>query len=432
MKIKSLVALGTLSCISASSFAYPVPQNIRSIPEDIFTAPELVTLSDMRTQFELYGDSHNTKLIWYVPKNGKVGVDGASTGAPRVRFAASTITPTTGMFAGQVLTKLGGSFDTTGNAGAISRLATLFSSKGYQVTPAPSKSATTDFIVNTFLSVNGRPDIDCEADIIFGTQECYVWEDVETRDPFGNIIIERQKRSVDTVYQYVALAPSGNSSVSQSIPFQATLLPGADTLIQQKLDVGAQWDDLFTVATKWSVETRTPIAIGRMSIHWEKVFEQAEAYFSLHNNACIDIELRAFFRRITECGSGEACGIKVEFIQPNQTWGMTPPPGSEDWAAEVYKMVDEKIRPELVKQVNLLTEPVLGQVSTNRDSFFTLRANYQKLLVTKNEVQYLYWKGKDAVENPSTVMNVDCLKGTLNGVISWDTTQASCRQLLGL
>jgi hypothetical protein len=144
----------------------------------------------------------------------------------------------------------------------------------------------------------------------------------------------------------------------------------------------------------------------------------------------VDIELRTFFQQLVQCSQENACGIRIEYLQPNNTWGPRAP--NDVNFVNVVNAVQKRLQDELFNEVRKYTTPVNGQVSDVTSAVFTLRANYEKLIMNKNEVVYITYNPGPTDVNSSTTLNVTCLLGGFeSGMVSWNMNDPGCRALLG-
>lgn len=380
--------------------------------------------------FTLMGDTDDLSLVYYVPRRGGVAVQSPQSASPIPRFQISAYYPTFGFFAGEELTSLGGSLSTTSDLGALGQLQSEATAKGMRISPAPATKAQTKFLLSGYAPPNGRVEIKCEKEIIqiitpTGPRDVVIPKCFTHQDP-------SQPYELDTnvMYRFNSLPALGGSVVAQDISFQATTLPGWTNQLRTLMATGAQWDNVLSAKIDWEIKTSELTRQARFHVNWSSLFEQASAFAAFHLSSCVDIEVRAFFQRLVQCSAENECGIRIEYLQSNGTWGPTAPNDAN--FINVVNAVQKRLQDELFNEVRKYTTPVNGQVSNQATSIFTLRANYEKLILEKNEVVYIqYNPGPTDVQAP-TMLNVSCLTGGFEmGRVNWNMNDPGCRALIG-
>ncbi|RKG92504.1 hypothetical protein [Corallococcus terminator] len=415
----AVIALSSTQAMAApmSPSARPVAQNFSATVQDAFT---------------LLGDTDDLKLVYYIPRRGGVAVQSPLSTNPIPRFNITAYTPSFGFFAGEELTTLGGSFSTTSDLGALGLLQTEALNKGFRIAPAPSKAARSQFMLSGYAPPNGRVEIKCDKEIIQVTSP--------STGEVRNVTIPKcfthddptQPYDLDTnvMYKFTSAPPVGNSTVAQDIPFQATTLPNWAGPLRAMMSSGGQWDHVVNAQVEWTVRTSELTRQARFNINWKSMFEQASTFAAFHLSSCVDIEVRGFFERLTQCTAENACGIRIEYLQTNGTWGPRAPNDAN--FINVVNAVQQRLQTELFNEVRRYTTPVNGQVSNQVNSVFTLRANYEKLILDKNEVVYVQYNPGPTEFNAKTNLNVTCLIGGFeSGRTYWDMADAGCRAMLG-
>ena len=90
--------------------------------------------ADTQRKFNLYADTQDNKLVWYVPVvEGQIAINGANTSSPRPRLSRLSRVSPYGIWAGLEQAVIGGAFDTTGNRGALLRLESEAQQRGWRV-----------------------------------------------------------------------------------------------------------------------------------------------------------------------------------------------------------------------------------------------------------------------------------------------------------
>lgn len=413
--MKTKLTTLTLALVAATCgqvMAAPLATNERDIQSQFSI--------DTQRKFQLFADSDHRDLVWYVPKEGQIAINGADTATPRPRFSIVSRYSTSGVFAGLEQAVLGGAFDTTGNRGALLKLETEARAKGLRISPATASKATTNFMLSDVaFDSNGRANIRCENKAVPGTiftvPECLVLSDTNEWLPTSMLA------------SFQANTPSGNTSVSTYIPFQAVSMPDATPEMRDLMN-GSNWDSHIQATTTWELTTLARTQVARININWERTFEQASTFTAIHLNSCLEVEIQTFFRRLADNANGQS-GITIEYLHDDGTYKTTPP--NQEKFEKVVQALYESIRNELFVEMRDYGQSQLGPVNTEARATFTLRANYEKLIFKRNETRYLTWNPGSSITNAKTNMTIQCLKGGFGQVVSWDMTDAACRSIVG-
>jgi hypothetical protein len=322
---------------------------------------------------------------------------------------------------------MGGSMSTTGDIGALQLLQQEAQQKGFRVTPAPVSKAGVKFLMAGQVDpVTGRIDVQCTMGTIVvngrnvPVPNCYTRHSPDV--PY--------ELDTNVMYKFAFLPLASNSTVAQDLSFQATTLPDWTPLLRTKMATGAQWDDILSAQVDWQVRTYNQTRQARFYVNWRSLFEQASTFAAYHNYACIDVEVRGFFQRLIQCQKENECGVRVEFMRPDGTYGPIAP--NDPSFVNAVNAFERDLREELFNEVRRYTTPVVGQVSTNTTAAFTLRANYERLILERNEVRYFTYNPGPTDFESTTNLNMTCLRGGFEeGRVNWDMQDPGCRALLG-
>ncbi|MFE8597228.1 hypothetical protein [Archangium violaceum] len=408
----SVASFGQVEAAPMSPSARPVAHNFSALVQENFT---------------LLGDTDDPRLIYYVPRRGGIAVDSAASANPIPRFNINSFSPSFGFWAGYEMSRLGGTFSTTSYLGEIQRLQSEATAKGLYIAPAPTSKAKSKFLVTGY-EVDGRIDVNCTKVsmeiIVNGVPRTVQVPNCFTRQNPS----EPYDLDTNVMYKFTSTPVSGGSVVSQDISFQATTLPDYVQGLRDVMLVGGQWDHILTAKVDWEIKTSNLTRQARLHVNWQTLFEQASSYASIHLNSCLDIEVRAFFQRLVQCSKENECGIRIEYLT-NGVWGPTAPNDSN--FVNVVNAVERQLKEELFNEVRKYTTPVNGQVSDDRSAIFTLRANYEKLMMSKNEVVNVTYNPGPTDFNTATTLNVSCLMGGFeNGRVTWNMDDPGCLALL--
>lgn len=382
--------------------------------------------------FTLLADTDNANLVYYVPRRGGVAVQSPLSASPVPRFQIFGLTPSYGVWAGMEMASLGGTLSTTADLGALGLLQAEAAAKGYTITPAPARTATTVFMATGYELPAGGLQLTCTTETLEITNpttgvtrtinipHCTIPGDPEnTYDVDTNVM-----------YKWASLPALSKSVVAQNVTFQATTLPSWTPQLRALMGAGGQWDNVLTGRIQWDIQTGNLTRQARFHINWQALFERASAYVGVHYGWWVDSDVRAFFQQLVQCSAENECGVRVEYLQPNGTWGPVAPNDAN--FVNVAQAMQRSIELDLFNRVRVLTSPVFAPVSSRSYAVFTIRANYEKLMMSTNEVRYISWNPGPEDFGASTELNVSCLMGGFElGKVTWNMDDPGCKAMLG-
>jgi hypothetical protein len=415
---------GKLTKIALSLFALSTLQTTAapmSLDEKDITGHFSV---DTQRKFNLYADSQDAALVWYVPKEGQIAINGATTASPRPRLSVISRVSPFGIWGGQEQVVIGGAFDTTGNRGALLKLEKEAKQLGWKISPAPAaRSKTTFALSDVHFDRSGRARVDCfnEEGSIGGT--AFVVPVCKVLNDDG----EWQKTTVLSSFQ--TSTPTGATSVSTYIPFQVVTLPDIAPEIRSLMETGSNWDGHIQATTKWELTTQARTQVARINIDWERVFQQASTYTAIHYNSCVEAEIQTFFRKLLDNQNGQS-GITIQYRQPDGSYTDTPTNVKQfdDAVQSLY----ESVRDELFVELRDFGQSQLGQVNNEPSgAVFTLRANYEKLVFRRKESRYLTHNPGTSISDATTNMTIQCARGGFGFPVAWDMEDPACREIVG-
>ncbi len=415
------------TCLSLAVLLPSIASAAPMAPSEADVAHHFST--SVQADFTLLADSVDPALVYYVPNTGGVTINAKQSIQPVPSFQVYEYYPTFGFFAGEALTRLGGSFDTTSNQDSLGRLESEAAAKGLKLTPAPATTATTKFLLGPYLLEDERLDVDC----IYDTYEIVTssGELREVRVPVCSID-EGADYDIDTniMYKFSQLPALSGSTVSQNIPFAGVTMPNVGQQLRPIMMSGGQWSGVVSAKVDWEIKANTQTRQARALINWEQTFEQASAFMAIHNNACVDIEMQAFYQNLASCDNADDCGVKIEYMNEFGQWTDVAPDDPE--FINQVTAFQSTVENELFNQVDAYTTSTLGQVSTRATAFYTLRANYEKKNLSRNETRYFTWTPGNQTVHASTDLQISCLTGGFeNGRVNYDMNNAGCRALIG-
>lgn len=418
---KLALAISALSAMGLSSMTQAVPVD----PNDVNVEKDFTV--EVQAQFHLYADSENPNLIWYVPKQGIIGLLNPAHPNPRPRFSAYTSVPFTGLFVGQKLTYLGGAFSTTGVQTHLKLLEKQAALQGKRIAPAQAAKAETRFLL-TGAEVNneGRMIVDCTFEEYTNSQtgqtlsvpKCFVKNQ------------EGQQVQSELFYKFRSFTPQGNSSVSQYIPFQAVSFPGVDATLTQLMQPGfaSNLDAVVQAQTTWDLTMEKRINVARLTISWPEFINHAKQYAQGKEYSLKQEEVGQYFQQVVQQQDQSQTGVQVQYINPDNGQ-LEQGPINQNHQQQVQDAVQQTLQKEVFSQVVDYGQSQLEQ-GQQQQSQFTLRSNFSKLMMSNNEVTVVSWKRATGFVQPTTNMTIDCLSGGFGKPVVWDNATPGCQELL--
>jgi len=378
------------------------------------------------SRFELLTDSDDDSLLYFIPKFGALAVQSPLSTSPLPRFNVLGIIPTYGFFAGRELGSFTGVLSPVGDVGALNALILEANAMSYRVVPAPVVEATTRFIANGHVASDGRIDVSCTT------------IDTGFKDPNGQPVMNpscktRQSANEDYNIETEMMAklntlPLGRSTVGQSVVFSGMLTPNWTANARSLMSTGASWD-IVTASTAWKIKTNRKSRQARLILNWKQLFERADAFVSLHDGRCVDVQIRAFFENIAGCKNADECGVKIEWIGDDGK--PTPIATNDKDFIDVVNVAKDQLQAELFNEVRDMSKSKLGDVDTRQNALFVARANLEKRTYTRNEIRSIVWNPGFRRFEPHTDMTIQCVSGGFGLPVRWNMEDSGCKTLIG-
>lgn len=265
---------------------------------------------DVQRRFHLFADSHDSQLVWYVPKIG--GIRNVA-GAPALQVISSLIDG--GPFSGMQALKIAGEFSTAGLAGDITLLQQDAARLGLRIQAAAATAANTQIMLGGFaVDSSGQMEASCstynlttptgvvEVPICQAKNAQGVWQDIDFMGAFQ------------------ATLPVGGSSVSQQIPFSGFTLPGWEGVFNELLRYGSSWDGQIQLVTDWTLQTQLTLKDAEYQVDWRPLYQFLVAQARSRG-------WRLSAAQVTEI-LGQAIiqrkGISISYVMDNQSLAAAP------------------------------------------------------------------------------------------------------------
>ncbi|GAB6260505.1 hypothetical protein [Photobacterium sp. R1] len=377
--------------------------------------------AELESKYYLYKDSHKKDLMWYVPKSGYVAYRGTGDNT-RPNFNASSYIPRFGTWAalrpGEAQIRMGGAFNTMGRVEDVQFLKTEAEKVGFSVSPAVVTRGTALFVVDGIdANADGRIDVECVDEPLTVTDALGQTINVTINNCYVTTIDGKQQPTTIVEKAY-AKVPGGRTSASVNVPFQLVTLPDNDmtNAIENDLAVGNSLSPYFSLIVDWELETERETRAARITVDWNQTFEQAHTFAAYHNFACVDIEIQTFFKKLVQEGKG----VYVEYYNPETKQYEEQAPNQAAFIKAV-EGIQAELQAELFDQIQEYSQSQLGKVDTSTNSMWTLRANYEKQVLKRNETRTINWNPGMSMETVQTEMSVDCVVGGFGTPVEWST-----------
>ena|GEM_PF-6149039 len=304
---------------------------------------------DVQRRFHLYADSHDSQLVWYVPKIG--GIRNVA-GVPSLQVVSSLIDG--GPFAGMQALKIAGEFSTAGLAGDLSLLQQEASRLGLRIQAAAATAANTQIMLGGFaVDSSGQMEASCstynlttptgvvEVPICQAKNAQGVWQDIDFMGAFQ------------------ATLPAGGRSVSQQIPFTGFTLPGWEGVFNELLRYGSSWDGQIQLVTDWTLQTQLTLKDAEYQIDWRPLYQFLVAQARSRG-------WRLSAAQVTEI-LGQAIiqrkGISISYVMDNQS--LAAAPKNDVQHQRVINSIIHQLRKQLFTPVRRLRLSIRELASLN-------------------------------------------------------------------
>ncbi|MBU2710011.1 hypothetical protein [Zooshikella harenae] len=253
LKYLGLFSVSTFSIISTSSLSAKPVSPLDNDISHYFS-------KDMQDNFYLFADSTDQSLIWFVSKQGGIEVRGSEPSITIDKEMKSS-----GLFKGKTYLRIFGILSPNAKASNMKQLQAEAQQLGLSLSPVYAKASKTLYNVqNIEVDNHGKAQAVCSVsrDI-----------DCKVRSRNGEYIPS------SLLFNFRGYSPKENVSVSQTIPFKLTTLPGVEAKFLDLLMDGKSWDSFFNVQTQWTVEVSKDGQAGEMTLNTNMSIECVRGMF---------------------------------------------------------------------------------------------------------------------------------------------------------
>ncbi|MGI0115694.1 hypothetical protein [Zooshikella sp. RANM57] len=248
-----LFSVSTFSIISTSSLsAKPVSPSDRDV-SNYFS-------KDVQDNFYLFADSVDQNLVWFASKKGGVELRGSE---PSLTIDKETWAG--GLFQGKSYLRIFGILSPNAKASDIKQFEVEAQQLGMSLSPVYANESKTRYNIKDIEVENhGKAQAVCSVsrDI-----------DCKVRNSNGEYIPS------SLLFKFRGYSPSKKVSVSQTIPFTLTTLPGVEAQFLDLLVDGKSWSSVFNVQTQWAVEVIKDGQTKTMTLHTNMTVECVRGMF---------------------------------------------------------------------------------------------------------------------------------------------------------
>jgi hypothetical protein len=254
-----LIRIGTIFAIALlimvhNAWAVPLSPSVKDITSR-FTV-------DTQRAFYLFADSHESNLIWYIPKTANIqAVDGLP------QFSVNETLLTEGPFNGLPAVSFTGAFSTIYANPQLGALRLEASIKGLTLQPAQVIGAHTRVLLSGFqLDNQEQLRVECKEESWGSSAQQIVIPVCRALTLSGEWVI------VDFVSAFnSSLATAG--TIEQTLPFSGETLPGWEYIINDLLSTASSWDALMQMSIEWQLPTYNGQIDAQYSVNWRKLVD---------------------------------------------------------------------------------------------------------------------------------------------------------------
>tara|TARA_B100001094_G_scaffold293114_1_gene312770 strand:+ start:282 stop:1604 length:1323 start_codon:yes stop_codon:yes gene_type:complete len=429
---RTLISFSLLSCFSAHALPVAPTEADRVLMQEVLGAEA----AELTEKYALFFDSRNKKLIWFVPKIGKLASSGYGQNKSPI-FNIMTKTPWSGSFLGIFFPKqkqvyAGGAFSSTGDTYALRKLYQTAAAAGYSVQPATAESSTLKFgLLGKDIDGDGYPDVNCisnEVTGVFDAQGKPLTHPECTYTIDGEVLGASKVIQVPDILAVSTGQRTGGRRLTNTVvPFNFNTVPSNVTvdLFQNSLKNTHGLDTLLYADINWELQTTGLTERARININWQPTFESVSTYAASHNYACIDVELTEISEKLLKEG---AVTVKL-YNRITRKW---EPMSFDDTDAnddaefiEAVNKVKEQIKNELFQEIKTKADKFAqsksNMVTTEDDkkSVFFYRKNVEKRAFSHKEQKYVSWNPGKKTVRALTRFSLDCIEGGFDQKVQW-------------
>lgn len=369
--LKKSLSLLFATAITTTAFSYPVN-------------PAKVPVSDVNLRatkdFTLAYDSIDKSIVYYAPKGGRVAtMDGQ---------------PLFGFVAGAGVGFVNAQFEFGVFGETRERLYDAIEAAGYTPRPFP-------FVKTT---VQPMTPIDPAT----GKVICEVFIDESTG--------EEQEDCSANIYSHVSFSTTG-PSLGENVPVTLKLNDLGALVYKKFLASG----NALQIMLNAQYYTAGSAFNAKVTVKYEKLFENFHAYAAYHDGVCTDVEVEAFWRKEGLCvdRDPEECSVLVEYTdgRGRKIENVDIDPDSDD-AKLVYQAI-ERLKDKLEKDMLTPLEQKIGDADTSKPSYgFKLSAKYERQEEQRNAV--FHFSSPRGINLDTTVIPsaIACIKVADSGNVS--------------
>lgn len=432
---RTLISLSLLSCFSAHALPVDPTEADRVLMQEVLGTEA----AELTEKYALFFDSRSKKLIWFVPKIGKLASRGYGQNKSPI-FNIMTKTPWSGsllgtFFPGQKQIYAGGAFSSTGDTYALRKLYQTAAAAGYSVQPATAEKATLKFgLLGKDIDGDGYPDVNC---ISKQAQGFFDAQGQALTYPECSYTIDGEIPGVSKVVQVPEILAAstgqrtgGRRLTNTVVPFNFNTVPSNATvdLFQKSLENTHALDALLYADINWELQTTGLTERARININWQQTFESVSTYAAYHNYACVDVELTDISEKLLKEGA-VTVDLYNRMTRKWESMSFDDTDANDDAEfIEAVNKVKNEIESELFQEIRTkadkFTQDKSNIVSTEDDkkTMFVYRKNTTKRAFSHKEQRYVLWNPGKKTVSTSTSFFVGCIEGGFGEKVQWQAS----------
>ena len=402
--IKKFIFPLVASCFSIHTHSVPLPPATKDISGKFPI--------ELQQKFTFFADSSDAGLAYFVAKQAGV-TNQPGTRSVNLKVVSSFVNEPP--FPQEHL-RINGNFDSTGSTTDLSYLLTAAKNAGLTLRPAPVSDVETFFIADGFITdASGKIQPYCTFQSI--TLPNGVTIQIPTcsaMDQSGTI------RPLQSIYSLNSSIDK-NGNTQQLIPFDAKAFTQIAPLISEVLASGAGWDNFFSGQLRWQINNGKRIEIATLTVNWLELYAEIVKHIASLNYVATPQDIyQLALRIVTDTRLSNTVKIK---LASGYSWGPWWNPNMalvENVANEILRVVKSKALIHIDAK-----SPGTGVIKR----FHAINIDYKKITEIPIQTFSLYQRNNTVDIYAYTDLSVQCVVGTIDGEISWNTSDQRCNYL---
>lgn len=402
--IKTAIIFFILSCISPITHSTPVPPTTRDISGKFPI--------ELQQKYSFFADSNDPNMGYFVAKQAGIANQPA---VGSVNLAVTSSFVNEAPFPQEHL-RFNGSFDSTGPKTDLAYLLNTAKNAGITLHPAPISDLETFFVADGFITdASGKIQPYCTF------QNVTLSNGVTIQIPMCSAM--DQSGSIRPLQSIYALNSSfnKNGSTQQLISFDAKAFTQLTPLFSEALVSGAGWDNFFSGQLRWQINNGKRIEIATLTVNWMVLYAELVKHMASLNHVATPQDVyQLAVRMVTDTRLANTVNIK---LAAGYSWGPWWNPNT----ALIENVANEILRVVKIKALVNIEAKSPGTGIVKR--FHAINIDYKKITEIPIQTFSLYQRNNTIDIHAYTDLSVQCVVGTIDGEISWNTFDQRCNYL---